>query len=157
MLLIPDSDDRLENLAGRLRLAEGPTADLIGMVVAEACPRTQTPDRTSATARRIEALTKSSAWVDLALELIARELPFWSVCRLVLEDGVWFCSLSNRPGLPIELDDTADASHESMSLAMLAALVEARRKAATVRTTQTPSVPQVEPQRGHVLCCDNFA
>ena len=157
MLLIPNSDDRLENLAGRLRLAENPTADLVGMVVSEACPRTRMLDRTSSTARRIEALTKSSAWADLALDLIARELPFWSVRRLVLEDGVWCCSLSSRPGMPIELDDTADANHESMPLAMLAALVEARRKAATVRTTQTPSVPQVDPQRGNVLCCDNFA
>jgi hypothetical protein len=113
-------------------------------------------DRTSVTARRIEALTKSAAWADLALALIERELPFWSVRRLVLEDGVWFCALSSRPGVPLELDDTADASHETMPLAMLAALVEARRKTGMARETRTRSVPQVEPQRGHALCCDNF-
>jgi hypothetical protein len=156
MLLIPNSDDRLERLAARLRLAEAPTADLIGMVVADACPRTGMLDRANPASRRIEALTKSSAWTDLALELVVRELPFWSMRRLVLEDGVWFCSLSCRPGLPLELDDTADASHESLPLAILAALVEARRKAGTARKAQAQSVPQVEPQRGHALCCDNF-
>ncbi|MBX9846613.1 MAG: hypothetical protein K2Z80_32870 [Xanthobacteraceae bacterium] len=157
MLLVPNSDDRLERLAARLRLAEGPTAELIGMVVADACPRAAMLDRANPAARRIEALTKSAAWTDLALELIARELPFRSLRRLVFEDGAWLCSLSSRPGMPLELDDTADASHESLPLAILAALVEARRNAGAARTTQTHTVPQVGPRRGHALCCDNFA
>jgi hypothetical protein len=156
MLLIPNHDDRLERLAARMRLAESPTADLIDKVVAEACPRAAILDRANPVVRRIEALSKCSAWTDLALALIARELPFWSLRRLVLEDGAWFCSLSSRPGLPLELDDTADASHESLPLAILAALVEARCKAGVARTTQTHSVPQVEPPRGEALCCDNF-
>ncbi|MBX9830266.1 MAG: hypothetical protein K2Y27_35375 [Xanthobacteraceae bacterium] len=156
MLPVPNCDARLGRLAGRLRLAEGPTADVIGMVVADACPRTAMLDRANPAARRIEMLTKSAAWTELALDLVARELPFWSLRSLVFDDGAWFCSLSSRPGMPLELDDTADASHESLPLAILAALVEARRKAGTARTTQTHSVPRVEPERGHALCCDNF-
>ena len=128
MLFVPIPDDPLEHLAARLRLAENPTADLVGAIVAAACPRSRMLNGTGAAAGRLETLTKSAAWTDLALALIGFELPGWSLRRMVFEDGAWLCSLSSQPGLPLELDDTADASHESLPLALLAALIEVRRK-----------------------------
>jgi hypothetical protein len=160
MLFVPAPGDPLDHLAGRLRLAEGPTADLVGAIVT-ACPRSRMLNGAGAAAGRLEALMKSAAWTDLALALIACELPYWSLRRLAFEDGAWLCSLSSQPGLPLGLDDTADATHESLPLAMLAALIEARRKSSAAKCGQRVAVPQVahpaEPNSGLALCCDNFA
>lgn len=158
MLFLPTSDDRLDQLARRLRLAENPTAELIEAIVSEACPRASAADGTSAAARRLEALSKSAAWTELALALIVHELPAWSVRRLVFEDGAWLCSLSARPAVPIELDDTVDATHESMPLAMLGALIEVRRKRSIADQRRAKTVPRVELRRqGYPVCCENFA
>jgi hypothetical protein len=157
MLFVPIPDDPLEHLAARLRLAESPTADLVGAIVAAACPRSRMLNGAGAVARRLETLVQSAAWTDLVLALIACELPGWSLRRMVFEDGAWLCSLSSQPGLPLELDDTADASHESLPLALLAALIEVRRKSGEAAKTAGLSVPQVKSQRGYALCCDNFA
>jgi hypothetical protein len=163
MLLVPIPDDPFEHLAARLRLAENPTADLAGAIVAAACPRSRMLNGTGAAAAagRLETLARSAAWTDLALALIACELPGWSLRRVVFEDGVWLCSLSSQPGLPLELDDTANASHESLPLAVLAALIEARRKSGAAENGQSAAVPRVaqrgEANSGNALCCDNFA
>src|SRR5665213_1260292 len=92
-----------------------------------------------------------------ALTLIELELPAWKLRRLVYEDGEWFCSLSKQPNLPVALDDTADARHEVLPLAILSAFVEARCTTSAARETSSPTVPQVQPTSGIVICCDNFA
>ena len=51
----------------------------------------------------------------------------------------------------------AEASHESLSLAILSALVEARCHSLTAGEAQPKSVPQVRPTQGYAICCDNFA
>ena len=57
-------------------------------------------------------------------------MPGWKLRRLVYEDGEWICSLSRNRQLPDWLDDAADARHETLALAILAAIVEAQRDAA---------------------------
>jgi len=95
-------------------------------------------------AARIAQLIEAGAWDDAALALIELELPAWKLRRLVYEDGEWFCALSRQPNLPVALDDTVDASHEVLSLAILSAFVEARRRASAMRETslQVPPVRQ---------------
>jgi hypothetical protein len=51
----------------------------------------------------------------------------------------------------------AEASHESLSLAILTALVEAQCHSLTAGEAQPKSVPQVRPTQAYAICCDNFA
>jgi hypothetical protein len=107
-------------------------------------------------AAQIEQLIEAGAWDDAALAPIELELPAWKLRRLVYEDGEWLCSLSRQPNLPVALDDTADASHEVLPLAILSAFVEARRRASATRETSFQIVPPVRRSAGYAICCDNF-
>jgi hypothetical protein len=106
---------------------------------------------------RIGRLIEAGAWTDAALALIELELPQWKLRRLVYESGEWFCSLSRQPNLPAELDETADARHGVLSLAILQASLEAQRKARIGRNTRALTVPQVPKASRQAVCCDNFA
>ena len=85
------------------------------------------------------------------------ELPQWKLRRLIYEDGEWHCSLSKHMGLPVSLDELAEASHESLPLAILSAFVEARRNSLTATESRPQSVPLLGPTGGYAICCDNFA
>ena len=156
MLLIPKHENQLDRLAGKLRLAEVLTSDLVAEVVAETCTRMPLLNKFGVEAVQFDRLTKTSAWTDLAIPPIGLELPTWKLRRLVYEDGAWFCSLSKQIEVPVELDDTADASHESLPLAILSAFIEAPRRS-TAHAVETQTVPQIRPAQGCAICCDNFA
>ena len=156
MLLNPKHEDRHDRLMKQLRLAPALTADLISNVVAGACTRLPVLNK-AGKAARLDQLIKAGAWSDAALALIELELPAWKLRRLIYEDGEWFCSLSKQPNLPVEFDDTADARHEVLPLAILSAFVEARRGTNAARETSFPTVPRVQPTTGFAICCDNFA
>jgi hypothetical protein len=152
MLFDPKHEDRFDRLIDQLRLAPTLTPDLISDVIVHACTRLP-----AGKAARIDQLIEVGAWSDAALTLIELELPAWKLRRIVYEDGKWLCSLSRAPNLPVELDDTADASHEVLPLAILSAFVEARRRASVMRETSLRIVPQVRPISGYAICCDNFS
>jgi hypothetical protein len=109
--------------SGLQRHAHALTPDLISNVIADACTRLPAMKR-AGKAARIDQLIETGAWDDAALALIELELPAWKLRRLVYEDGEWLCSLSKQPNLPVGLDDTADASHEVLTLAILSACIE---------------------------------
>ena len=148
--------ERFDWLLARLRLATAVTPDLVSDVFSGACIRLRVFRKLGMTAR-IDKLIEAAAWSDLALALIEIELPAWTLRRLVYDDGEWFCSLSRQPNLPVELDDTADARHGVLALAILGAFVEARRRSSVARETGSPTVPQVRPAIANAVCCDNFA
>ena len=156
MLSDQEHADGLDRLAEQLRLAPALTRDLIGNVIADACIRLPVLTKTGKTAR-IDQLIEAGAWSDAALALIEFELPAWKLRRLVYDDGEWFCSLSKQPNLPVAFDDTADARHEVLPLAILSAFVEARRGTSLAREISSPTVPKVWPTSGFAVCCDNFA
>jgi hypothetical protein len=101
-------------------------------------------------------LIEAGAWTDAALAVIAFELPDWQLRRLEYDGGQWFCALSRQPNLPATFDDTADANHELMPLAILRAFFQARRMAEITPQALSP-VPQVSASTGNIICCDNFA
>jgi hypothetical protein len=156
MLFDPKYEDRLDQLTDELRLAPAPTPDLMTNVIADACTRLPALKR-AGKAARIDQLIEAGAWSDAALALIELELPAWKLRRLVYEDGEWLCSLSKEPNLPVALDETADARHEVLPLAILSAFVEAGRATIPTRATSSPTVPQIRPTSGYTICCDNFA
>jgi MYXO-CTERM domain-containing protein len=156
MLFDPKCDDRLARLTKQLRLAPALTPDLFSNVIAEGCTRLPALSRTGQVAR-IDRLIAAGAWTEAALALVELELPTWKLRRLVYEDGEWLCSLSRQPNLPMGLDDTADAGHEVLPLAVLGALVAARRRAEMEDDNSPSTVPQVRPMSDAAICCDNFA
>jgi hypothetical protein len=148
MLFFPKYEEQLGVLEERLRRAQALTPDLMSDVIAKAC--------TQATHKaRVNQLIEAGAWTDATLAMAELELPSWNLRRLIREDGEWLCSLSKQPNLPLALDDTAEASHQVLPLAILAAFVEARRKTEAMRET-SQTVPQLRPTSGYAVCCDNF-
>jgi hypothetical protein len=155
MLSNPMHDGHLERLNERLRLAPEVTSDLFSDVTA-ICARSALLAKAGKIGR-LSGLVRAEAWTDAALVLIALEMPNWKLRRLEYDDGEWVCSLSTQPNVPAEIDDTADARHEVLSLAILSAFLDARRKGSEVRLTRSLTVPRLRPTSGHTMCCDNFA
>jgi hypothetical protein len=101
-------------------------------------------------------LIQSEAWTDAAVALIDLELPQWQVRRLAYDQGVWYCALSRQRELPDWLDQSIEAHHADLALAILGAFVEAQRVTAASSRTSVPAVSRdVNPLYEPVLC-DNF-
>jgi hypothetical protein len=154
MLFDPKHGQYLGRLEAQLRRAQGLTPELMTEVIAQACVRFASPEE-AATAR-VKRLIGAGAWTDAALALLACELPQWKLRRLLYEDGEWHCSLSRQPQLPIEFDEVAEGSHDALPLAVLIALLHARRDL-TGREGVATGVPPVNAGAGYTMCCDNFA
>ena len=140
----------------RLRDAHGVTAELLSDVIGEACWCFPPVRRTEKTAR-IERLIKSAAWTDAVLALIELELPQWQVRRVVYDDGEWHCALSRQRELPEGLDQSVEASHADLPLAILKAFVDAQRSSAPPARTSVPTVPRRANPLCEPVCCDDFA
>jgi hypothetical protein len=140
----------------RLHQAHAMTPDLVSEVIDETyrrVPSMAKPEKAS----QIERLIASGAWTDAALALIELELPQWRLRRLAYEEGEWHCALSRERELPEWLDQSAEARHADLPLAILSALVDARRNTAPSRNTSVPIVPRSANPLYEPVCCDNFA
>jgi hypothetical protein len=145
----------LDRLDDELLAAPEVARTVFAKIIGSACSRIPVLGKSGKTAR-MERLIESGAWTDAAMALVESELPGWKLRRLIYENGEWFCSLSRQPNMPADLDDSADAAHQVLPLAILRAFVEARRRG-KVATDAAPRVPQFQPAAGGVVCCDNFA
>jgi hypothetical protein len=144
----------IERVDEALQLAAAPTAGLFFKVMQGACVRLPAV-KGSRLAARLEQLLEADAWAEAALALVKLEMPAWTVRRLAHEGGEWVCSLSRQPNLPIAVDDTADASHEVLALAILRAVIEVRRRDAAAEMRS--AVPSVAASSERMFCCDSFA
>ena len=140
-------------LDSKLRCAHVLTVALFRQVVESAGDRLSIIRRAGKTTH-IERLLEAGACTDAALALIEIEMPNWRIRQLVYENAEWFCSLSRRPSVPIELDETAQAGHAVLSLALLRALLEARRISRAEPIFAPVHIPSGSNQW---ICCDNFA
>ena len=154
MLLNPKHDERLAKLEEELRCASAVTSRLMSDVIAIACVRVGALG--SATKVKVRWLIEAGAWTDATIALLGLELPQWKLRRLVHDDGTWLCSLSKQPGIPLEYGEVAEASHESLPLAILIALVQAQGCAAE-GVGAMATVPLVRRAPVDAGCCDNFA
>jgi hypothetical protein len=127
----------LGELNARLRDAGKADAPLIGEVIDAACRRYPSLGQTAKSAR-LAQLIESNAWTDAALALIDLELPLWQVRRLAYDDGEWHCALSRERELPDWLDQSIEARHADLALAILGAFVEARRAGVPESRTSVP-------------------
>jgi hypothetical protein len=143
---------RSAQLFDNIRRSASVTSDLMSEFIAVACKRLAKLNKASVPATRIDTLMEDSAWLEAAFALAKIELPGWTLRRLIQDDGIWLCSLSRQPLLPIELDETVEGAHECMTLAILAAVLEAQ-----IHTVQTFTPAMAETTHSHAMCCDNFA
>jgi len=160
MALVAEREVLLDRLDEELRTALQPTPRLFAKVIGVVCSRLAVL-RMSGKAGGIGRLIESGAWTDSALALVELELPLWKIRRVVYESGEWFCSLSRTPNLPIEFDDSIDASHPVLALAILRSLVEARRATGAQRQSAPSEKAQdltpLAATSVDTVCCDNFA
>lgn len=155
MSIAAEHDD-FPDLTARLREANGITPELIGGVIRTVCRRLPSVGQPEKTAR-IEHLITSQAWTDAILALFAFELPQWQVRRIAYDEGEWHCALSRLRELPEWLDQSIEAHHPDLPLAILSAFVEARLSSAPSSRTSVPAVPREPGVPCEPLCCDNFS
>src|SRR6266849_2374869 len=146
----------LGGLNDRLRDAPEANAPLLHEVIDTACRRFPSLGQSAKTAR-IEQLLQSAAWTDAALALIDLELPLWQIRRIAYDEGEWHCALSRQRELPDWLDQSIEAHHADLTLAILRAFVEARRVGVPASRTSVPSVSPCADTLYEVACSDNYA
>jgi hypothetical protein len=130
----------LGGLSEHLLAASEVDARLINEVIGTACRRYPSLGQ-SEKSMRVEQLIGSCAWTDAALALIDLELPFWQVRRLAYDDGEWYCALSRERELPDWLDQSIEARHADLALAIVSAFIEAQRIS---EPESRPSVPTIK-------------
>jgi hypothetical protein len=154
-----DCESRLPDLQDQLKRAHGVTPDLMSKVVAGAGTRFTMPS-CAGEAARIDRLIASEAWTEAALALVELELPQWRLHRLVYEQDAWLCSLNKQWNPRVWLNDCAETRHQSLPLAILSALIEARQCSEPSSMRAASSVPQCGAGSSfpvETMCCDNFA
>jgi hypothetical protein len=155
-MLLPSRLHNTSELNDRLRDAHTVTAGLISVVIEAACRRFPSVGQSEKTAR-IERLIASEAWTDTVFALIELELPQWQVRRIAYDEGEWHCALSRERELPEWLDQSIEAHHPDLPLAILSAFVDARRISSPSTRTSVPIVQRDANALYEPLCSDNFA
>jgi hypothetical protein len=155
MSLLAETQNPIE-LGDRLRDTYAVTAEFLSDIIRQTCRRFPSESQGGKTAR-VERLIHSGAWTDAALALIDLELPQWQIRRITYDEGEWYCALSRQRELPDWLDQSAEAHHTDLALAILSAFIEAQRISAPLSQPSVPAVridtnPLYEP-----VCSDNFA
>jgi hypothetical protein len=143
-------------LSKRLRDAPVVTATLMQEIIEHGCRRVL-PSRPTARTARIECLIAAAAWTEAALALIELELPQWQLRRIAYDSGEWHCALSRERELPDWLDQSIEARHADLALAILTALVDTLRTVAPRPRTSVPLVPRGADVASTPVCCDNFS
>ncbi|QWG14310.1 hypothetical protein KMZ29_06415 [Bradyrhizobium sediminis] len=141
----------------RLREAHAVTAKLLSDLIGETCRRFPSAGQSEKTAR-IERLIGSEAWTEVALALIDLEMPQWQVRRIAYDEGEWHCALSRQRELPEWLDQSIEARHVDLPLAILSAYADAQRiNAPPASRTSVPTVPRNADAFYEPAGCENFA
>jgi hypothetical protein len=146
----------LRELDDRLRDAPEVTAELMSEILAETRLRSPSVGRGGESAR-LERLIQSGAWTDAALALIELELPLWQIRRIAYDEGEWYCALSRDRELPDWLDQSVEAHHTDLPLAILRAFADARLTAMPSNRTSVPFVPREPNPLYEPVMTDNFA
>jgi hypothetical protein len=137
MPLLSEYRDSRE-LEDRLRDAPAVTAELVSDVISEACRRFPPIQRTGKAA------------------LIELELPQWQIRRIVYDEGEWHCALSRQRELPEWIDQSIEARHADLPLAILMTFVDAQRASTPSIRTSVPTAPREANPLYESVCCDNF-
>jgi hypothetical protein len=155
MLILAETQNPAEP-GDRLRNTYAVTAEFLSDMIRETCRRFPSAAHGGKTAR-IERLIQSGAWIDAALALVDLELPQWQLRRIAYDEGEWHCALSRERELPQWLDQSVEARHADLALAILSAFVEARRISAPTVRSSVPGVTHKLHDLDEPMLSDNFA
>jgi hypothetical protein len=155
-MLARSKDHDPGHLDARPRDAPAATAGLISEIIGETCRRFPSAGQTGKTAR-IERLIQTGAWTDAVLALIDLELPQWRLRRIAYDEGEWHCALSRQRELPEWLDQSIEAHHADLPLAILSAFVNVQRISAPSSRTSVPTVSRDARAYYEPILTDNFA
>jgi hypothetical protein len=148
--------EQLATLAAQVRVADEATPEMFSEIVGQTCQRPSAPNK-AANAERLHQLIEAGALTQGALALIELELPQWKLRRVTYDEGEWHCALSRQRELPEWLDQAIEATHRSLTLAVVGVYIETLRQIEASREPSRPSVPQIRSDRFEPLCCENFA
>jgi hypothetical protein len=148
--------EQLATLAAQVHVADEATPEMFSEIVGQTCQRPSAPNK-AANAERLHQLIEAGALTQGALALIELELPQWKLRRVTYDEGEWHCALSRQRELPEWLDQAIEASHSSLTLAVVAVYIETLRQIEASREPSRPSVPQIRADQFEPLCCENFA
>jgi len=153
MLLASAIHNDSATLSDRIHDTPTASASLLREII-DGCRSTSPGQSTKAV--RIARLLSAGAFAEVALALIDLELPQWHLRRIVYDGGEWHCALSQVRELPDWLDQSVEARHHDLALAILAAFVEVQSASTP---TSRPSVPTVRHAANvhYAQMCDNFA
>lgn len=142
-------------LGERLRAADVVTRELMLEAIDKACRRFPSLGQSERT-ERLTRLIDAEAWADAALTLLELEVPLWQVRRIAYDQGEWHCALSRQRELPDWLDQSIEARHCDLALALLCAFVDAQALTAPITRTSVPSVGRALDTLYAPLSCENF-
>ena len=142
-------------LGAKLRAAEDMTPELMAEIL-DVSRRRLLLQGHGEQAWYLDQLIEASAWTDAALILLELELPLWRIRRIAYDGGEWHCALSRQRELPDWLDQSIEARHADLSLAILSAFVEARRISAPESRTSVPDARGTTRDLFETLPLDNY-
>jgi len=91
MYLVSSKLDRLVALRTTLDRTDHLDEELIRAIILHTCE-----SNPFATLSAFRPMIEARAWTDLGFGLIAKQAPTWCVCRLCLDDGLWWCGINPR-------------------------------------------------------------
>ena len=153
MFLHSIRSQQLATLAARVSAADEATPELLSGIVAETARRLSAPDD----AAQLHQLIEAGALTEAAFTLINLELPLWQIRRITYDEGEWHCAMSRQREIPEWLDEAIEATHASLTLAIVSVYIETLRQIEASREPSRPSVPQTRGDQFKPVCCDNFA
>ena len=153
MFLHSIRSQQLATLAGRISAADEATPELLSGIVAETVRRLSAPGE----AAQLRQLIEAGALTEAAFAVINLELPLWQIRRITYDEGEWHCAMSRQREIPEWLDEAIEATHASLTLAIVSVYIETLRQIEASREPSRPSVPQTRGDQFKPVCCDNFA
>jgi hypothetical protein len=145
----------LMTLGEKLRFTDDVTLELMAGILDITCRRAPLLPR--AKVLQLEQQLDAGAWTDAALALTELELPLWHIRRIVYDGGEWHCALSRQRELPDWLDQSIEARHAHLALAIVIAMIEAQLITASSSNSSVPETLSNSDADYIPLCCDNFA
>lgn len=155
MFLHSQRSEQLATLAAQVSAADEATSELFSEIVVAIARPLWTPGE-AANAVQLHDLIEAGALTQAALSLIELELPLWKLRRIAYDEGEWYCTMSQQRELPEWLDQAVEATHVSLTLAIMSTYIEAVRQIELSREPSHPSVPQTRTEQYQPLCCENF-